>query len=265
MNLKLKKLLSSLLDIVFGVLLFALFSNTICNLIITKCTNYNNLVNSINDILLETGLYKQDGDNIVLIDDNIDNKLIIYYQNHDYIDSNHKAISYEDAKEKSGLFDNINGTYFVKIDAEDNDLKEFYEQELYNASISIANLPEYKTIKRQIDDINTYNAYITLFSVSLICLVIIPICNKKRKTLGNVIMKLKLSSESEKITFMTLIIRFIAFFAIELLPSLTFYGIPLCISLIMMMFSKKDKYIHDYFAFTYLEEDIKGVKYETKN
>ncbi len=257
MNAKLKKLFSSIIDLIIGIIVFFIISLTLSNLIVTKCTNYNYLVKENNDILLNTGLYKEEDNNIVFIDNNIDEKLIIFYQNHDYIDIDNKYMSYEEAKEKSGLFEKVNGIYVIKNNVDENELNNFYEQELYNASISIANTKEYKENKKKLDFINTCNAFITLFSVSFICLFIIPLCNKKRKTIGNYIMKLRPVSESGDISIGALIIRLIAFFAVELIPSLTFYGIPLCITLIMMMFSKQNKYVHDYFAFTYLVDDVK--------
>lgn len=251
-----KRFLSIIIDTLSFVLLFSTLVFVSQNLIVNNVTNYKDLVVENNQILLDSGLFEQDGNNIVLISDNYDNKITAFYQDNTYYDLDKKTTSYNDAKEKSGLFIKISeGVYIPKNDVDDEQLEAFYKTELEKAKVSIANREDYKLINKKINQIMSINTFCVLFLTSFIVLFIVPICNKNHGSLGNVLLKLKVFSDGEnKTTPIQLFMRFVAFFAIELLPSLTFYGITFIISFILIIVTKNNKSIHDYFSLTYVKE-----------
>lgn len=264
MNNKVKRFLSLFIDAVLFIFIAYLVNLLSTNLIVNNVSNYLDLITINNQILLDSGLYEQDGDEIVLISSEYDVKLTAYYEDetHIYYDKDNKATSYEDAKIQSGLFDET--TLKVKSNVSDDDLESFYKDELENARVSIANITEYATNYKKISKIETINAYSCIIFTSFMYVFIIPLCNKDKATIGNKILKLKLcSSTGEKVTWIQLFMRFVAFFAVELITSLTFIGIPFIISIILMIFTKNNKLIHDFLAYTYIQDKtLEGTKDE---
>ncbi len=257
-NIKIKRLLALCIDLINLIILFSVCIFLSQNLIINNFTSYKDLQNEANQILFSSGLYEKTEDGkYVFISSDIDNKLTIFYSKNPYNDLTNKTKSYEDAKIKSDLFEyDVNGKIIEKKDAKEEDLKEFYSDELNKANLVIANREDYKKLIKEINFIDTCNTFFTLLIICLIYFFILPLFNKNKVTIGNLILKLKLVSESNnKIGIIQLFMRFLAIFAIEILPSLTFYGATIIISLALMFFTNKSKTIHDYFALTYLEID----------
>lgn len=262
---KCKVLIAFFLDALVFVISFSLLTLFLNNCIIKNVTDYNTWASECNQVLLESGIYEKKGTSIELIEDNIDNRLIVFYQNNTYYDEKKETISYEDAKEKSGLFHkNSSGDYVLNEGVSEEDIDAFYENELYKARIVITNNPRYKNAKKSIDDVDTITTYCSMIVITAILMIVIPLCNKKRVTLGQKIIKLSLYSDYEELKVVQIIVRYIAFIAIELLPSLTFYGITFIISTLLMFFTKRNKFICDFFASTYLSE-VEYNEIETKN
>lgn len=267
MKTKMKRIFSSIIDVFVYIFLFSLCIIFSQNVIINNFTNYQDLLTQNNQILLDSGLYEEKDGKIDFIETDIDQKLIVFYSKNSYYDQTHKTFSYENAKEQSGIFSlNQNGDYILKPDVLEEDINAFFEEELYKASIVIANREDYKKLSKSIKNIDSYNTFFTLLAVSFLYIFIIPLCNKKRATIGKLIFNLKVCSETgDKVSIIQLFMRFVAFFAIELLPSLTFYGVTIIISFVLCVGTKKGKSIHDYFALTYVNDFEKGKINEEKN
>ncbi len=263
MNIKVKRLISELINIVVFIILFYSCAFASQNLIINNFTNFNEINEKCNQILIDSGIYYLDGNKVVFIKEDYDNKITFFYEKNNY-----NISKYEKAKEESDLFEkNENGKYVLKEDAPENEVNNFFNNELYNASILISNQDDYKKLDKQRNDILSINSFACLLLVGLIVMFIVPLCNKKHVTIGGMIFKFELHSESnEKVGIIQLFMRFVAFFALELLPSLYLYGVNLLITLILMLATKKAKFIHDYFALTYITEQKKeNGENETQN
>ena len=143
-NLKLKRILSSLIDFVIMLLLFLFVGFIYSCIFIENNQDYQNNVVEMNNILSSSGLYKQEKDQLVDIDSNYDQHISEFYQmkydgehTFPYVDKLDYYTSYDDAKDKSGLFNKVNDVYYPLIDKEDSEFINFYKRELYKAQISL--------------------------------------------------------------------------------------------------------------------------------
>ncbi len=265
MPIKLKRIFAGLIDLGIIIAIFFVLLQIFNLTIIQNFTDYPRWQEQLNQVFLDSGLYIEKDGQMVLISENIDEKLTEFYTLNQYYDPDAKALNYEDAKARSGLFElDENGKYHQKSTASSEALSDFYESELYKARFSLASREDYKDLQSKMKNVMTIGAYAALLISSLIEYFVIPLCLKNGQSLGKKIWRLEVKSEpSQKLTILQLFMRFLGFFAIELLPSLYFYGATFIISSLLALCTKEGKMIHDYFALTIVKE--KEFSYEEKN
>lgn len=267
-NLKLKRILSSLIDFVIMLLLFLFVGFIYSCIFIENNQDYQNNVVEMNSILSSSGLYKQEKDQLVDIDSNYDQHISEFYQmkydgehTFPYVDKLDYYTSYEDAKDKSGLFNKVNDVYYPLIDKEDSEFINFYKRELYKAQISLYNYTNYKNLDKEVNRVLKIGGYVSIVSSNLIVYFIMPFILKKGRTIGDLIFKLKLvSQDGNKPSFAQLIIRFIAWMMIDILMSTWLLLIPITINIIICLCDKKSRGIADLLAVTMLQEDLDEKK-----
>ena len=263
MNLRIKRILSSLIDFCIMLGLFFFLSYIYSLIFVQNNEKYQNYASEANQILLDSGLFKEEKGELVEIDTLIDDKLNSFYKmtynekdTYPYIDNTDKYVSYNDAKEKSGLFHQIsNGSYVPNEGKTDEEFASFYKKELYKAEISLYNYSNYKNLKQYIDHINKIGGYTNIVVSNVLVYLIMPFILKD-KTLGEKIFKLKLvSQDNNKASIVQHFVRFIAWFMIDILMSTWLFFIPITINMIIFLIDKKSRGIADLLAVTMVIEE----------
>lgn len=238
-----KRLTSIFVDFMFVLILFTVFLFPVSKIIEKQINNDERImenINAMNDILLESGLFiMSDG-----FKENIsDEGITLGYEYLNRIDE------YLSIKSESELFKYQNGQY-VPI-GEEEELNEFYKNNwkiVYTELIKTEEYSKYNNEYVEVMDGYTSNTYAISLVVALsIIFLIIPLFNKNGKTLSKLIFKISVVNENyDKPTKLQIFIR--QFFFVLL----TFLFIPIVISLVMVLFEKRGKSLHDYISMTRL-------------
>lgn len=263
MNLRIKRILSSLIDFCIMLGLFFFLSYIYSLIFIQNNEKYQNYASEANQILLSSGLFKEEKGELIEIDTLIDDKLDSFYNmtyngkdTYPYVDNIDKYVSYNDAKEKSGLFHQTSsGNYVPNQDKTDEEFASFYKKELNKAEISLYNYSNYKNLKKYIDKINKIGGYTNIVISNVLIYLIMPFVLKD-KTIGEKIFKLKLvSQDNNKASIVQHFVRFIAWFMIDILMSTWLFFIPITINMIIFLIDKKSRGIADLLAVTMIIEE----------
>ena len=242
-----KRLTSIFMDIMFVLFLFTLFLFPISKLLENRLNKNEALiesVNNMNDILLDSGLF------ILTIDgmkEDISDEGII--KGYTYLND---LNSYLSIKDESGLFENKNDTY-VEVGNEE-DLNKFYKDNwkiIYDKIVASDEYSKYNKVYIEIMDEHSGITYaISLLSVVVILMLIIPVIDKRGRTLSKMIFKISVVNDDyEYVNRMNIFIRqFLFIFSCIIV-------IPFVISIAMVLFERRGKSLHDYISFTRLIDD----------
>ena len=245
----------SVLILLFTILLFPI-SSIISNQI-AKNEKIGESMRMMNNILLESELFVIN-DQGSLEEDISDESIIKGYN---YFND---LSTYLDIKEKSELFIFENEEY-IEVGTKE-ELNKFYKDNwkiIYERIVTSSEYDKYNQV--YIEEMNRYNA-ITYSSDLIICLVLlfitIPLFNKKGKTIGKFIFKIDVVNDTYEVcNKLQLFVRQF-FFSLFLLLSI----ITLPISLVLVLFTKKGKALHDYIAISRVIDSLvlKGMQEEKK-
>ena len=242
-----KRLTSIFMDIMFVLFLFTLFLFPISKLLENRLNKNEALiesVNNMNDILLDSGLF------ILTIDgmkEDISDEGII--KGYTYLND---LNSYLSIKDESGLFEYKNDTY-VEVGNEE-DLNKFYKDNwkiIYDKIVASDEYSKYNKVYIEIMDEHSGITYaISLLSVVVILMLIIPVIDKRGRTLSKMIFKISVVNDDyEYVNRMNIFIRqFLFIFSCIIV-------IPFVISIAMVLFERRGKSLHDYISFTRLIDD----------
>ena len=242
-----KRLTSIFMDIMFVLFLFTLFLFPISKLLENRLNKNEVLiesVNNMNDILLDSGLF------ILTIDgmkEDISDEGII--KGYTYLND---LNSYLSIKDESGLFEYKNDTY-VEVGNEE-DLNKFYKDNwkiIYDKIVASDEYSKYNKVYIEIMDEHSGITYaISLLSVVVILMLIIPVIDKRGRTLSKMIFKISVVNDDyEYVTRMNFFIRLFLFIFSCIIV------IPFVISIAMVLFERRGKSLHDYISFTRLIDD----------
>lgn len=156
----------------------------------------------------------------------------------------------------------------------DNEEKmiEFYEDYMFQLSNNLLySDEEFSTAMKYVDTVTDIQLYAPMALLALVYFVIIPSCSKYGKTIGMRLYKVAIVNGSTGYTAKRsqIILRYLILVGVEAFLSIFLLGIPALISISMMVFSKQNITLHDYFAVTMMvnhkEYDIFDSKedYET--
>ena len=185
-------------------------------------------------------------------DDNYDNQF--YLTGLDYFFSLYNSeypddIFYQDVKDSSSLFKDgelIEGyeesELLTFLDSVFNRISPYFERLNDNA---IPNLSMSISVTRIVITISSYGIPLTIFYL------IVPLCNKNRKTFGKMIMNLGVVNKYYvRASILQTITRGLSFIILEMLLSLMLLGLPLVISFLIVYFNRDGKSLHDLISFT---------------
>ena len=255
----LRRLAALFIDIVV-VLFAALIIDSIATTpIIDAATDYDEKYQELNDVLVESHLYKYDEEGyIIVIDDNYDTNLKYFYEKYDSLEN------YYSLKESSGYFnyDDATGEWVKKEDALDKDVKIFYiiavdkainhillEEE--SVSALVAHLEAYNFIKFAVD----------LFIGLTISFLIVPILSKDGSTVGMnpFFLQVVEKKNGENATKLQILFRYLIVISLYVLASIYLVGLPLIISALTIMFTRERLSLCDLLCSNYV---VDSGKYE---
>ena len=242
-----KRLTSIFMDIMFVLFLFTLFLFPISKLLENRLNENEKLsecIDNMNDILIDSGLfiYTEKG----MKEDISDEGIIKGYT---YLND---LNSYLSIKDESGLFEYKNDTY-VEVGNEE-DLNKFYKDNwkiIYDKIVASDEYSKYNKVYIEIMDEHSGITYaISLLSVVVILMLIIPVIDKRGRTLSKMIFKISVVNDDyEYVNRMNIFIRqFLFIFSCIIV-------IPFVISIAMVLFERRGKSLHDYISFTRLIDD----------
>ncbi len=237
---------------------------------------FNNDSTKINSAKESIKNGEKDYSYVLLTDDRVEitNEQLEAHINHFYTSVGAEGLLLNHKKEATDIFvvdENNNVTLKDDLKDKEASLKEFYIK-IYNGLLSeknknsekqelyVNNYKDGKLIKlsSSIQSISLMVIVICFLLSSLIFFFMVPMISKKGQTFGKKLLSLipvdvKTGLVANRVQ---LTIRFFAFAIIELLLSVYLRFIPLFISLIVMLFTKKGQAIHDFLARTVVVDSI---------
>ena len=257
----LRRLAALFIDILV-VLLAALIVDSIATTpILNATTDYDEKYQELNDVLVESHLYKYDSEGyIIVIDDNYDNNLKYFYEKYDSLEN------YYSLKESSGYFDydDATGEWVKKEDALDKDVKIFYiiavDQAIDNILLEEENV---STLYAHLEAYNLIVFVINLFLGLTITFLIVPLLSKDGSTVGMKPFFLQVveKKNGENATKLQILFRYLIVISLYVLASVYLFGLPLIISAAIMMFTKERLSLCDLLCSNYV---VDSGKYEGK-
>lgn len=245
----LRRLGSFVLDLILTFIMTIFVISLVVQPIVVATTDYRETLISYNDDLVNTGLYYDDEVyGTILINDDYDNKLSAFYSRINELET------YNDAKSESTLFTYDEALNVYVESGSEEELKNFYKQELNNAVQKMYQIDA--DLLAKATKLESYSQLITLSSllVSVLLVFLLPsMIIKGGATIGMLLFHLKIVSKTNGLyaNRLQLLFRFLVFFSFEFI--LMYYGIGFIILLIsglMILLTKNKISIPDFICST---------------
>ena len=270
-----KRYFSAALDGVF-IFIVSLLMMTLFYKTLFKPLGYYDYVQEARNVLIESNLYQQTQyDELVTIEydaEIYDQRIKDYYQNDSYALSKEKLEEYNNAKIESKLYQYNENNELVLVDNVDNNkVKEFLTQQ-YNNAISFL-----KTNSMYISNTNKsfmvvyLMLLLTLFIVTSIFYLFIPLLRKDGESLSQIIFKICLVDRRDNSTVKRwqILVRYLIILGFDYLLTMILYVyfgsfmfLPLLISIFMIGFTKTNSGPQDYLSNTYLTTKSRSDSFE---
>ena len=249
-----KRLSSIIIDFSIIVVAFTIFLLPISSIMGKRLTNNVELkecVVAMNEMLLESGLFikkevidEESGEVAYEVIEEITDQAIT--AGSEYLGMQEE---YEKLKDESGLFVYENEQY-IEVGTKE-DLDKFYKEAWNTFYSELINSESYSSYNKKYAQIMTSNTT-TTYTISIVIsaslfFVIFPLLNKNGKTLGKLLFKISVVTDNyEKPNKLQVFIR--QFFFVVL----NFLILPAIISVVISLFEKRGKSLHDYISSTRL-------------
>lgn len=266
------RLVATLIDLLICFVLYTLLASFVINPIVSNSDDYKNSFEVYERTLCAypTLIVKNENDQMTFYLTNqtydntktqeYDNNFIAIYNSCDptgeqakaYVESQKaqdKIFVYDEASNTCSLYKDENGK---EVDASNFYLNAQNAVFQYLHKYLMKNNSEYNTSYTKVLNYTNGSKYAGIFVSLLIVFLLFPMIFKNGETLGKKIFSLrlgKISDDVEPIKKWQVLVRFVVI-ALEVMGSLILYGIPLLVSMLMMMFTKNNFAIHDYAART---------------
>ncbi|MCQ2794043.1 MAG: RDD family protein [Bacilli bacterium] len=295
-----KRLLSSLIDLALLVGLTCLFYFFGFSQAVASVQHFDTRQAEINQACLDSHLYVEQGDKIITYteakpdatSDMIEKEAVEpfytiylktvmpekeghYYDNYWYgvyvLHLEDKEGYYEDEpiyEEDNRLYEWINskeGTFKRKSDIDEPRFLEFFRGTFGTATVDLTNTPK---VHENMVAISWGKVRATIYASivgSIIPYLIVPVCLRNGKTVGKLAMGLiVLTDEGYEYAKWKHIIRYLAFYLLEVFGGVVTIGLTLVFSSCLVFFSKKRRAIHDYVAFSCVVNERESVFFKNE-
>lgn len=262
-----RRLVSILVDMFLVFLTFMLLQTFVVPPLFDATTDIQQVTERYQERLAESHLYQRVNDGTMKITETlteeekkkdmnayfekIDDSITFFYT--EFTDIEGASIEdYEKSKEESGLFTKNNDTWEIKGNSTFDELNTFYENQYDIALNYFSHDDECLTLARKITIVSIVEVFISVTLSTMIFFLMFPLIFKERQTLGKKLMGLAVVSRKDGIVAKRTqyLVRFLAFYVIEILLTIFTFGIPLIVSVSMLFFSKERITLHDYLSAT---------------
>lgn len=253
----LKRIWAGLLDIFFVLIISVGVEIALVNLFSEKA-GYNTLIDNIHTMYEESGLYYlNENNNYVEYDDykKMDKIIIDYYTNDQYASSKNMIDKYNNEKQNNKCFVLDNNQYVEKLDAKEEDLKAFYEDEYQDALNFFSSNPDYYSKVNKVESLVVISFVLSLFVGTSIIYLVIPLIRKEGETPSQIIHRICIVDVRDISTIKRwqIIVRYLILFLFNYcMPLMLYlqydYFVPLTIiiSVAMICITKNNIGPHDY-------------------
>lgn len=244
-----KRLSSFLCDALLIFIVTILFVN-ISGYIVKNTSSYKQGEIRFNELAIQSNLYEEKNGKVVLISDNYDENLDLFYQ--DYDKKNHLTNSYNDKKSNyQSLFEyNENTGKYDEIGTEE-EILDFYKKTLYEASSLFLSEKETTKANYSMSLPILISVLISFLIPVIIFLLIVPLILKNGQTIGKKFIGLKYvstKSDGNKVTNGMFSVNFLIFFLFVILLSIPLFLLPMLINAIFIIFNKNGNSLADYYT-----------------
>lgn len=249
------RIASAIVDALLCFFVFFLLISFVTKPIVNVLPSFTETTIAYNEKLLGTGLYYLDESEVLRTYiynfdlekvDEYDNHLISFYEKFsqdeidDYLNRKKEATNIFEYDEESQKFDVIGNK---------EETEKFYYNEYETASnYYLQKDTDFKSLYNKLQFIDQSARIITIIVSLTIWYLVFPMIFKGGETLGKKMFKIRLinfESEQFVLSKSRLFIRFLCFALVEVMLSFIFFGIPLIISIIMMIFTSNKVSLHD--------------------
>lgn len=262
-----RRLVSILVDVFLCFITFMILQTFAIPPLVGAITNIDQIAEAYQNRLVESHLYQRVSGGTMKITGTLteeekkkdmdayftklDKEITFFYVDFTNIEEA-KIENYYQSKEESGLFEKIGDTWEIKGSATFNELNQFYEEQYDIALNYFSHDDECLTLARKITVVSILEVFLSLTISIVIFFLIFPLIFKERQTLGKKLMGLAVVSRKDGIVAKRrhYLMRFLAFYVIEILLTVFTFGIPLIVSVSMLFFSKEKITLHDYLSAT---------------
>ena len=278
----LKRIYAFLIDFVL-VLITSLVFEMVCSVpLFNVCFSFQDKCNTLIVEQVKTGLYYFVDENFVIVahDENTEEEIIscyqqkktlydvktLVYQKNDLYKSDFYLSSldkfnylYDESnfinneKGKSGLFSYIDNQYVFKEDVSEKKKIEFCDEILKNTNkaFNVYKDGKINNLLNEVSILRIGSKSFGYFIMTLIFLFIIPLCNKYKATIGQLILKLSVVDKYYVYAgWSFLLLRYLSIFIFEIMVGIFTFGIVPLISFAMMLILRNGYCLHDLISFT---------------
>ena len=273
-----RRVLSFFCDAICVLLLFIILQSTIVSLVVNKAFDFDTkrttlMERELDSHLFEAGIYNGETYDCLTLNQSFDKesgvafdhyheKIVYFYTNFSALNDDGKELidikNYYKEIQESNLFD-VTGDYnspetfsaTPKSDVEESQMREFYQNTAYQSALDALAYDEViLPIQNSLLTAHVIQILVSCTLSSIVFLLVVPMCNKKGQTLGMMFMKTAVVNRANgfQAKKTQVLIRFLILFLFEGLLSVFILGLPALISFTMMMFSKENNSLHDYFS-----------------
>lgn len=263
---KIRRIGAAIIDLLVVLVIFiAMF--LIVDPIVTSSKKYQENLKQHSDILVSSGLfeYGTDGISSVYISKDIDRKITVFLNEH----SDGGLSYYNGLKDKSELFNVVDGVYTFKVEVNEQTQKKFYDLALQDVTSStyfneyLLTFENAEEVGAYLQSISVVKIMIPLFLAMLSYYLAMPLIRKDHNTFGKLMFKLRIYSKKGGLepSKVQILIRQLIYVFFEIMISIytmfMFYGLPLplVVSLCMVLFTASSITFHDLCCSTFVVED----------
>lgn len=243
-----KRLGAFILDL-FLVIISATFFFSVLSNIFTETQAFKEANQVMNDISIESHLFEYKDEKKLVVDvvkeEDYPVAIKMYYE--DYVKNTDE---YNKKMTESKLFDYIDGEYIKKETISEDKVLEFYKTLMGEAIIEVRSNEKYEFCYQVTYNYLTYSVVLSVLVAFLLFIVLVPVINKRKCTLGQRVLDITLvnSDTNEKVTNVQITFRAIIILIVEIYIGTYSLFLGAIISVLMIMFRKDNRSFHDIFA-----------------
>ena len=263
------RLIAILIDLLVFAATFYVLAYFILQPILHATPTFKQHDETIQTVMVDSGLFSVQNDNIVATQFKTSKEYEIFFR--DFFERYNSPISIDEAFVEFPDYFTCKDGVCTPIDDETK-MVAFYEDIFFQvASNLLFSVEEYRVANEYVEMITNIQIFGSMGISAVTFFFVIPLIFKDGKTLGMRVMKIAIvnSGTGYRAKKTQIILRQLILLGVEAGLSIFMLGVPAIISLGMLVFSKNNVTLHDYFAVTMMvnnkEYDVFSSQEECEN